>query len=360
LKITEINTIEIIELMRETLEMPSSKNPLDESLIASCVRRVAGIKCPCSLITLVNTTCDSFKYLIEDDDLFRIRIEEIINRLIIGGDLLEINDVSTNDVNAKGTWLFSASPSYLVRANGVIFIFGIVPDESCPIPFLSRRIRYEGCKRFIIPLESENLSLRLKDFGLICLSESAWLKLPKKIDASKYLALMDSILSNSSTNSDIPDLIILDPNTSTKYYKGRWLKPNSQTGRFVSRRPQVFGTTLWCYVELINGVVTKFVDIPFKWNGIIQRGCDGAWALQMAIDFINGNPQVYNIREIETGMVLEFYSPLPLWAERRLIAIGNIMEPCNCLFSYLISKEDLPVETEFLGDYLWLVLNLKY
>ena len=77
----------------------------------------------------------------------------LLEALIIGGDLLELNQVTTDDPDAKGTWVFSAPPGFVVRPGGSIFLVGIVPDETTPLPVsLNARVTYEGFTRVLTPL----------------------------------------------------------------------------------------------------------------------------------------------------------------------------------------------------------------
>ncbi len=102
-----------------------------------------------------------------------------------------------------------------------------------------------------------------------------------------------------------------------------------------------------------EGAVEKFLDLPLpkdRW-----RGCDYAWHLQMAIDACRGVAQQYRRRETLAGTCLDFFGPLPLWAERRLATFGQPAAPAHCLTSYLIGKNELPDEETFLRERLWLV-----
>ncbi|OJW32062.1 MAG: hypothetical protein BGO54_16745 [Sphingobacteriales bacterium 46-32] len=353
--IEEIRNIDLVINLKQSFGLNSFKPEVDDELLASCIRRQAGFQCPCSKITLVSSVSQSFQHLIEIPiEEFIVRLEEIVEKLIIGGDLLELNEVATNDLAAKGTWIFPAHPSYLPRPNGRFLIFGIVPDEISPIASLAHRIIYAGCKRTINQNEGEDLDHILSDLGLTKISESAWLKLPKISSAQDYLLAMNKKLSNATQSGEISELVILDGKKSNIYYRGRWTNPTNQTGNYVGKRPHLYGGIIWCYVELKDGHLVRFIDIPFRHNSINQRGCDGAWQLQMAIDYCAGNPQLYDIREDVNGDIFDFFSPIPLWAERRFIALGEMVESKNCLFSYLIPKSDSQSEERFIKENLWL------
>ena len=75
----------------------------------------------------------------------------------------------------------------------------------------------------------------------------------------------------------------------------RWREVRADSGRFVARRDQAYGSNLWCYVELSNGEPQRLLDFPLA--GSRWRGCDEAWRLQMAIDAQRGAPQRFRLQE---------------------------------------------------------------
>jgi hypothetical protein len=74
----------------------------------------------------------------------------------------------------------------------------------------------------------------------------------------------------------------------------------------------------------------------------------------MALDRRFGHPQIYRRRAADDGVRLDFFSPLPLWAQRRLIIFGRPVPPKKCLMSYLLPSGEAKVEERFLQDRLWL------
>ena len=78
--------------------------------------------------------------------------------------------------------------------------------------------------------------------------------------------------------------------------------------------------------------------------------------LQAAIDAARGKPQRFKVRSAsnETSRVVDFFSPVPLWAQRRWDAIGEPVPSSGCLFSYKFSTGELPQELEFIQEQLWL------
>jgi hypothetical protein len=97
---------------------------------------------------------------------------------------------------------------------------------------------------------------------------------------------------------------------------------------------------------------TRFLDFPLK--GTRWRGCDVAWHLQIAIDEGLGIPQAYRRRDEPGGTYFDFFSPLPLWAARRLAVLGHAAAPERCLMTYWLPSQDVVVEEAFLRQRLWL------
>jgi hypothetical protein len=85
------------------------------------------------------------------------------------------------------------------------------------------------------------------------------------------------------------------------------------------------------------------------------RGCDAAWYLQMAIDASRGEPQRFRIRDGAGGqVVLDFFSPVPMWAQRRWDATGEPVAPSGSLVSYRFRKTEVAEEIGFLSSALWM------
>jgi hypothetical protein len=280
-------------------------------------------------------------------------VDSLIESLTIGGDLLELNDVATPDMEARGTWIFPSLPSFVVRTSGSVYVMGIVPDHDTFLPkSLAQRIVYRGFTREIIPSENEDLSSELRELGLQQIPETVWLKSPSKQSAKELLSDMKRRLESQPRGGAGEDFEILDPEQPVTYYSGRWMEPRGQTGDFVARRPQQYGSPIWCFAALEGGIPSKFVDLPLR--GYRWRGCDAAWHIQMAIDQSRNTPQLYK-RSLEgDGVRLDFFSPLPQWSQRRLLVLGSAVPRNKCLMSFLLPLSEAQAEELFLAEYLWL------
>ena len=309
--------------------------------------------CPCSRATLRASVLECTQALAADDASRSQRINDTIEALTVGGDLLELDDVVTEESDVCQTWVFAAPPGFVIRPNDTAFIFGVVPDQDAFLPSsLGNRVLYDGFTRSIESQPDENLTDELRAQGLQQLSDSVWLKSPKHEPPADMISRTDQCLAHQLPITTVDNLKILDSVQPVTYYLGRWAVPTNQTGMFVARRPQEFGAPIWCLVRLEDGVPVRLLDLPFektRW-----RACDTAWHLQMAIDYCRHNPQQYRCRPETRGVRFDFFSPLPQWSQRRLMVFGNPVQPERSLLSYLVPSAQAESEEEFLQDRLWL------
>lgn len=352
--IASISSNEVLASCRQTLGIPGEEGAgLDDLMLAALTRRSAGIHCPCSRTTLRTSLLECTQYLPNNYDSLPDAVDSAIEALIVSGDLLELNDVVTEDSEIPRTWVFAAPPSFVLRPSGSAFLFGIVPDQDTFLPsMLASRVCYRGFTRLLEPRPEEDLSSELQELGLQQLSDSAWLRSPRTEDPAALVDRYQRLLANQTRVPEVPGLQVLDSALPVTYYRGRWTDPTNQNGTYVSRRPQEFGAPIWCIVELQNGKPFRFLDLPLpdtRW-----RACDSAWHLQMAIDHCRGAPQRYHRRTDGDTVRFDFFSPLPQWSQRRLMIFGWPVPREKSLFSYVIPAKEADTEEVFLQRNVWL------
>ncbi|WP_210514483.1 hypothetical protein [Thalassospira sp. ER-Se-21-Dark] len=352
--INQLTADEVLAYCRASLGLRDERDELDDILLAGLLRRAAGIFCPCSKTALKHALTDSLASLhTADPSTLADRLENLIETMLIAGDLLELSEVATEDPEIKGTWVFAAPPSFAIRHNGTAYLIGIAPDQYNLLPeHLDQRVTYSGTSRYILPKSGEDLAKQLTALGLNPLPETVWLKSPTPQNPEKLVDWFKKQLEAQSACGPISGLEILDHSREVTYYRGRWCTPHDHTGTYIARRPQEFGAPLWSFVELSNGNLQRIIDLPpkhYRW-----RGCDAAWYLQMAIDYTKGQPQKYK-RSIANGTVrFDFFSPLPLWVHRRLIMFGQERPGKNSLFAYEMLPGEVEDEEKNLVENLWL------
>ena len=86
-----------------------------------------------------------------------------------------------------------------------------------------------------------------------------------------------------------------------------------------------------------------------------MRGCDEAWLAQMAVDARRGEPQEFRVRQgVRGARVLQLFSPVPMWVQRKWDVIGEPTPSSGCLFAYRFTDTEIAEEVQFLRDALWL------
>lgn len=321
--------------------------------IAGALRRTAAFLCRCSARSLVRAVVTPLRGLVEDLEEMRARVEETLEAMVSHGDLLEFRELDAD--SGRDRAVLSAAPAAFVsRETGALFLVGIFGDQLSALPEdLAIRINHVGHTRRLIPKAGENLRETLKQHGLLEIPFDDWLREPQSGKPAALISRYDHLLDLGRPSGDVPGLRLLDGERSVGYYRDRWVPPHRQSGRFVARRDQAYGAPLWCYVQVTNGEPQALVDLPLsksRW-----RGCDEAWHLQMAIDATRGHPQRLAIRVgPEDTRIMAFFSPVPMWAQRRWDAVGARVRSERCLFAYRIAEDELPQELRFIHRALWL------
>jgi hypothetical protein len=349
--IPELNALSIRKLGLDSASLDLSS----VEALAGALRRAAGFLCPCVSSELLEQVVESIEGVAEDPTELRELADETLEALVAYGDLVECSILAAGQT--KGVdMLYLSPPSFVCRQDGSAFLVGISSEGLFPLPDdYVMRIEHDGHVRRIAPAPGEELRSLLSQFGLFEISMPQWLRIPAVASAEQYVLRFNELLSVAPAAGSIPDLRILDPSKPVRYYPGRWTDSGRRTGRFVARRPQAYGAELWCYVELENGNTGKLLDLPQiekRW-----RASDEAWRLQAAIDAGNSKHQNYRLRPGPTKaeVVLDLFSPVPLWAQRRWDLTGRPVPRSGCLFSYVLPVKAVEEEISFLKSMLWLI-----
>lgn len=332
---------------------PNRFDLVSAEAIAGALRRTAAFLCRCPASSLVRAVVTPLRRLVEDLEETRATVEETLEAMVSHGDLLEFRELDGDDGRERAV-LSAAPAAFVSRDTGALFLVGIFGDQLSALPEdLACRIDYVGHTRRLNPKAGENLRETLRQHGLLEIPFDVWSRGPQVGKPAALISRYDDLLDLARPSGDVPGLRLLDPERPVGYYRGRWVPPHRRSGRFVARRDQAYGAPLWCYVRITDGEPRALVDLPLpksRW-----RGCDEAWHLQMAIDASRGNPQTFAIRVgPEDTRILAFFSPVPMWSQRRWDAIGEGVRSDRCLFAYRIARDELPQELRFIRRALWL------
>jgi len=342
-------------LSLEALGVPESEDGLaSDAAIASALRRAASFGAPVARQRLIGEVTTATAELVADGEGLRVRISDVLDRLLDHGDLLELRK---SELGA-GRHILLRPPAF-VASGGICFPLGVRPDGA-PIltdEEVNATLVHEGAIRAIRPYR-ERVRQILIDEGLQEVSIEQWIGAPPEIAADDLIRIYRTRLAESPDAGGIEGIEVLDPESDRSFYRGRFRRPASdEVGFFVARRPQQFGPSCWCFAEFERGQTRKVIDLPVM--GGLAMPTDEAWRLQTAIDQAAGHPQFVHVSACADGeALLSFFGPLPSWARKRLDLHGTITNGVSgSLFAYRLSAAALAAESEFLSSRLWLQIK---
>ncbi|HUX62783.1 hypothetical protein [Sulfuricella sp.] len=354
LELRQLTQAELLGAMARQLgvdDSASQEGGLSTALIAAVLRRIAGATCPCSRDTVVGIATDALCGFVEAEAL-RVRVREVLNSLVVIGDLLELGGTSSLPSVAAGDWLYCAPPTFVVQ-DGSVLILGIESEDQSAMPLaLRQQVQCPRELRIIRTEDSAAIREQLLVAGYLEISKVAWTRLPLERTARKFLDEAIQRLKESGGRGELEGLKVLGPGNGSKNFVSRWIPPNGQSGHFVGRRPQAFGSPIWVFVELDQGRPKSFIDLP--WRGAKFRGCDHGWRIQSALDALSCNPQTYRVVSRDDGVDrYEFFSPLPLWVERRLRIHGQRVSASGALIAYKLEHQSDHGIDDLLQSHMW-------
>ncbi|MEA2492177.1 MAG: hypothetical protein QOJ29_88 [Thermoleophilaceae bacterium] len=335
---------------------PEAVDLLSPEALAASIRRAASVMCPTTPLSLVRAVTDSLSPLPAFTDDHRSEIADVVGSLIAFGDLIEL---PLDNAGTSRRHLFLGPPAF-VHLGARYFLCG-VRAEGAPLlgDELMDRVEYNRHVRLVRADDREPMAELLTEEGLVELGADQWLSAPREAPANEAREWWFSRLDARPPTGDLEDIRILDPHSAVRFYRGRWRTTTfADSGNFVARRPQAYGADLWCLVSLDAGSVTRVLDLPV--DDEMVSGADDAWRLQAAIDAEDGHPQEIRIRasgRADTAL-LDFFGPLPRWAQRRLDVMGTpTLRGTGALFSYQLGSTDLPAILGWLREMLWMAMT---
>ena len=331
------------------------------AVVAAAIRRAASFNCPTSprhLVAAVEEAMRGLGSLGQSDD-HGASVSVVLESLVAYGDLLEAPFEDDSGISRRV--LFLGPPSYVTVSSATVLLVGIrgeglaLLDES-----LTERVEHQVHVRRMQLQSGEDAVTLFKPIGLLELSLDQWLEHPRFCRPRDLFDVYNERLDAAGPSGTIEGCRILDPRRSPTYYRGRWRSPTRRdNGRFVARRPVEFGADLWCFAELSGGSVVRLIDLPL--NHVLNRGCDEAWRLQAAVDYLSGNPQKAQVGSAyrPTDVTLHLQSPIPSWAQRYLKVLGRpLPRQRGSLISFDLAKTALQDALRFLHESMW--INHEY
>jgi hypothetical protein len=354
-KVSVASPVECRELAVRVLDVDQVADLLSAEGLAASLRRAASFLCPASPRQLIDAVLETLRPLHDGTELVREDLADLLDLLVSGGDLLELRQSG----DAPGRLLYLGPPSYVERQPGQYLLLGIRPFAAPLISSeLAGAIQYEGHTRRI-GLPSDEGAAQLSELGLHMIRPRQWARPPAQMHAGELIRQTRERISAAGPAGVVEGLTIIDPAAKVTYYRGRWrpLKP-ADCGLFVARRPQAYGADLWCAALIDDGAPRRLLDLPA--DDPAAPAHDEAWRLQAALDAAAGRPQVFRIggtngAGASAGRTVDFFSPLPRWAERYLQLTGMaIPRSAGALCSYRVPEGSMPDLARLLEDMLWM------
>jgi hypothetical protein len=355
-KISITSPEECRELAVQTLEVDETVDLFSPEGLTASLRRAASFLCPASPRQLIDAVLEAVCPLLPDGGkLARDDLAALLDLLVSTGDLLELRQ--SGDTPRR--LLYLGPPSYVERCPGQYLLLGIRPFGAPLIGSdLAEAIQYEGHTRSL-NLAPAEVTTQLSEFGLRKIRIEQWVRRPKEVRPGELIRRIRERLSSAGPAGIVEGMTVIDPATKVTYYRGRWrLLAAPDSALFVARRPQEYGPDLWCVVLVIEGAPVQLVDLPI--DDPAAPGSDEAWHIQAALDAVNGTPQVFRIAPSpptnpSAGRTVDFFSPLPRWAERYLQLAGKpIPRTTGALYSYRVPEAAMSGLTDFLARTLWM------
>lgn len=337
------------------LEIDPDTDPSRQSLVASVVRRLCGIMCPCAPFLVLRAARESLAPLFDDAQALDSQLDEALEDLIVAGDVLELSKIAAGMGDDRTKWLYCAPPSFVVRSAQRVHIFGVAPDDAAFLPSeLRKGLERLGASRFLETSDTAAMRTTLRQFGLREISKEDWLVTVRAEPAPRYIERARRKLASDGAPGDLPELVVLTHAGATAgSYRSRWRPVVSETGLYVGRSPQPYGQPLWYLCDLAGGQVKQSILLPF--GEAKDRASDAAWRLQLAIDAIANRPSTFECRPHEGGFRLQFHFPLPLAARRRLEYLGGRTRAgLDSPFAFWVPASELEAEKKFLHEHYWL------
>ena len=315
-----------------------------EALRLSLLRQAALRTAPASRRSLVAAVLVALREL-NNDHLSSAAVDRDLDSLIGAGDLLCERSEASNGAQLQ---VYPSPPIFVRRSESTAFVLGAIPDDD----IFRSTMRLWGPYRQLTPAPTDE---QLLDHGLTQMPLDTWLIRPRTDSAESVVRRIRQVLDKTGRAGEMRDLEILDPGRDRRYYRGRFTAPaDSHTGTYLGRRGRRWGGSRWVCVELVAGVPQRYVDLPVL--DLRFGGLDEVRWLICAFDAAAGTPQPVRVQEASAHPVLSFDTPLPAWAERRLLTVGEVSttRARGALMAMVLEKDGLEQELVFLRQTLWM------
>tara|TARA_B100000686_G_C16801306_1_gene986232 strand:+ start:1343 stop:2461 length:1119 start_codon:yes stop_codon:yes gene_type:complete len=320
----------------------------NEEFLSYMIINAALLVLPCTKIELIKHLKTTIGSIYEE-----VEIEEFLDRHINHQDMIEIFDEKKHK-----TKLFPSSPRYVKSQDGRCFLIGIgIEDPSFghgnhidpQQRVLLDKLRYSKHLRFWDPQDFESKkemeSLLFKS-SIIEAQVSEWID-DLFVEKSYYnspQSFMNRINARLADQDyqeySLRGAKFLDHSLSSNNYARRFLEISASTdGRYIVRTGEKY-ETVYLYAEIEKGKIIRTLSFNQIDNEPIRDHKSIALMIQMAIDYLNNNPQTYFIEPgMNNSFILKLNHLVPDWVQKHLISFGKPGPARNQGDHYLISFE---------------------
>ena len=274
--------------------------------IAFLLRRLVGMLSPCTRRDVIARARQALAAYVEQDSELLIR--GTLEDLIVGGDVLELPVLVEGQEDHRSLRLLGAPPSFVV-CEKFIRVIGIASDDARFLPDgVYNRMQARGGDRFIDDEDQVSLVQLLTDLGLRRIDMKRWLGKESSETAEVFLKRITERQAQMGRLGGLSEPSWLWPSDEKlPTYRSRWKPDAPDVDIGIVRAKQHYGNPRWYFAQK-SGNALRLLDLPVE-DEAEARGCDLAWAIQLAIDYTRGRPSRYRVCALDaqwTQILTEF------------------------------------------------------
>lgn len=323
----------------------------DVAYIGQLLRRAVDIHAPASRFKVESAVCEIVAGMQSETSWSEV-VADCLDDLIQYGDVFEAR-IPNPDTGRAAFRLRPAPAAYVRRKDGSAILLGVAGDELAPGESeWGDRLSFHGVLRMLS--RGPETDALIASLNIPELKESLWLRAPRSMTAAAFVELWHTQIVAQAPCGTVDGLELLDGAGPKRGRRQRWSIPTPRdSGLFVARRAQPYNATpRWCAVRIESGVPAKLLDLAA--DGDVERPCDLAWRLKAALDANARKAQKMRLNNLADMVRIDFFQPIPSWAERRLTVAAQKAGRADCLFSFEMSSAEADVQVDFLREMLWL------
>lgn len=334
----------LFEVLARALELNLAPEAnLYATVIASVIRRTAAIIAPCNRRELLAQVSRALTGCLED--LPEGMLSELIDDLVVGGDLIEAPALLQGQDKAP-ILIFCRQPTFC-RSGTRVHLLGAAPDDAPFLPkSVMREVSCDGGLRFLTTDTDQAICGTLSRMGLQELPSEEWLSSPDRKPACQLIEQLRAMMVARGREDRLVGVRWLTSPLIYCPYRQRWSEETNEEGLLIARAPQPYGADAWFLTER-GSRSSRFVQLPLE-EFPKDRGCDLAWRVQLALDFIANKPAWYEIVADLDSTKLTVSFPIPSPERLALIHLGGRREVTTSPYEFRLPAASLAAAEKIL------------